>query len=127
MCDQSTNDNDERTQRGTHVRSWFDQHRRLAKLNLQAHQSAMARSDEYILEALLTFDKLGVVVHELLAIEAWKEVGASHDMAFDRRHYAGKLFCRVFVATRVRYSTLLSLTQDAAVSDTCLHSVSTKI
>ena len=54
--------------------SWFEQYRRLAKLNLQAHQSAMARSDEYVLEALLTFDKLGVVVHELLAIEAWKEV-----------------------------------------------------
>ncbi|CAM9224517.1 unnamed protein product, partial [Laminaria digitata] len=53
--------------------SWFDQYRRLAKLNLQAHQSAMARSDEYVLESLLTFDKLGVVVHELLAIEAWKE------------------------------------------------------
>ncbi|CAM9177148.1 unnamed protein product, partial [Hapterophycus canaliculatus] len=53
--------------------SWFEQHRRLAKLNLQAHQSAMARSDEYVLEALLTFEKLGVVVHELLAIEAWKE------------------------------------------------------
>lgn len=34
----------------------------------------MARSDEYVLESLLTFDKLGVVVHELLAIEAWKEV-----------------------------------------------------
>lgn len=54
--------------------SWFEQYRRLAKLNLQAHQSAMARSDEYVLESLLTFDKLGVVVHELLAIEAWKEV-----------------------------------------------------
>eukprot|EP00903_Cladosiphon_okamuranus_P017461 g16083.t1 len=53
--------------------SWFEQYRRLAKLNLQAHQSAMARSDEYVLEALLTFDKLSVVVHELLAIEAWKE------------------------------------------------------
>lgn len=37
----------------------------------------MARSDEYVLEALLTFDKLGVVVHELLAIEAWKEVRLS--------------------------------------------------
>jgi len=34
----------------------------------------MARSDEYVLEALMTFDKLGVVVHELLAIEAWREV-----------------------------------------------------
>lgn len=44
---------------------------------MQAHQSAMARSDEYVLEALLTFDKLSVVVHELLAIEAWKEVSAT--------------------------------------------------
>lgn len=60
--------------------SWFEQHRRLAKLNLQAHQSAMARSDEYVLEALLTFDKLSVVVHELLAIEAWKEVSARQDL-----------------------------------------------
>lgn len=60
--------------------SWFEQYRRLAKLNLQAHQSAMARSDEYVLEALLTFDKLGVVVHELLAIEAWKEVSARQDL-----------------------------------------------
>ena len=59
---------------GNDTDSWFEQYRRLAKLNLQAHQSAMARSDEYVLESLLTFDKLGVVVHELLAIEAWKEV-----------------------------------------------------
>lgn len=43
----------------------------------------MARSDEYVLEALLTFDKLGVVVHELLAIEAWKEVGDS------KQHWRG--------------------------------------
>lgn len=34
----------------------------------------MARTDEYVLEALLTFDKVGVLVHELLAIEVWKEV-----------------------------------------------------
>lgn len=61
--------------------SWFEQYRRLAKLNLQAHQSAMARSDEYVLEALLTFDKLGVVVHELLAIEAWNQVSSRQDLA----------------------------------------------
>ena len=44
----------------------------------------MARSDEYVLEALMTFDKLGVVVHELLAIEAWKEVsgGYTHSLGF---------------------------------------------
>lgn len=81
----------------------------MAKLNLQAHQSAMARSDEYVLEALLTFDKLGVVVHELLAIEAWKEVGAtsncSQNMAFNRPHYSGQPFC--CRKGTPRYSTLL--------------------
>lgn len=43
----------------------------------------MARSDEYVLEALLTFDKLKVVVHELLAMEAWKEVSErrSHNLS----------------------------------------------
>lgn len=61
--------------------SWFEQLRQLAKLNFQAHQSAMARSDEFILESLVTFDKLGVVVHELLAVEAWKEVSALKDSA----------------------------------------------
>lgn len=82
MRDTSTNVND--NERNWYAHSWFDQHRRLAKLNLQAHQSAMARSDEYVLEALLTFDKLGVVVHELLAIEAWKEVGVSQNRTFTR-------------------------------------------
>ncbi|CAM9208150.1 unnamed protein product [Chrysoparadoxa australica] len=52
---------------------WLEQHRRLVKLNLQAHQSAMARSDEFVLEALLTFDKVHDIVHELLLVEAWKE------------------------------------------------------
>ena len=54
--------------------AWLDQHQRIVKLNLQAHQSAMARSDEFVLEALQTFNKVGVLVHELLLIEAWKEV-----------------------------------------------------
>jgi zinc finger MYND domain-containing protein 10 len=54
--------------------AWLDQHQQIVKLNLQAHQSAMARSDEFVLEALQTFNKVGVLVHELLLIEAWKEV-----------------------------------------------------
>lgn len=52
---------------------WMEQHRRLEKLNLQAHHNAMTNSDEYVLESLLTFDKLGVIIHDLLLIEAWKE------------------------------------------------------
>lgn len=54
-------------------REWFAQHERLEKLNLQAHQNAQQNSDEFVMEAILTFDKMSVLIHELLAIEAWKE------------------------------------------------------
>lgn len=73
----------------------------------------MARSDEYVLEALLTFDKLGVVVHELLAIEAWKEVGASQDM-----HSLDRIILWVTIVLPHGYVILLWLTLGAAVSDT---------
>lgn len=52
---------------------WLEQHESIEKLNLQAHQNAMTNSDEYVLEALLTFDKIDVLIHDLLIIEAWKE------------------------------------------------------
>jgi hypothetical protein len=39
---------------------YLEQHRCLEKLNLQAHQNAMYNTDEYVLEAFLTFDKLKV-------------------------------------------------------------------
>jgi zinc finger MYND domain-containing protein 10 len=52
---------------------YFQQHQKLEKLNVQAHQSAMTNSDEYILESMLTFEKLDVLIHDLIVIEAWKE------------------------------------------------------
>ena len=52
---------------------WMEQHRRLEKLNLQAHQSAISNSEEFVLEAFLTFQKLDVLISELLIIETWKE------------------------------------------------------
>lgn len=52
---------------------WMEQHRKIEKLNLQAHQSALSNSDEFILEAIITFDKLDVLINELLIIEIWKE------------------------------------------------------
>lgn len=53
--------------------AWMEQHRRLEQLNLQAHQNAMTNSDEYVLEAFLTFEKLECLLHDLLTIEVWKE------------------------------------------------------
>lgn len=52
--------------------AWMKQHESLEQLNLQAHQSAQQGGDEYVLEALITFDKLKVLVHELLVVEAWR-------------------------------------------------------
>lgn len=54
-------------------KAWMEQHRRLESLNLQAHQSAMTNSDEYVVEAIVTFNKLEVLIHDLLIIEIWKE------------------------------------------------------
>ena len=51
----------------------MDQHRKLEKLNIQAHQNAMTNSDEFVLEAVLTFNKLDTLIHDLLLIETWKE------------------------------------------------------
>ena len=52
---------------------WMEQHRRIEKLNIQAHQSAASNNEEFVLEAILTFEKLDVLIHDLLLIEAWKE------------------------------------------------------
>ncbi len=53
--------------------SWMEQHRNLEKLNLQAHHNAASNSDEYVLEAFLTFNKLDVLIHDLILIDIWKE------------------------------------------------------
>jgi zinc finger MYND domain-containing protein 10 len=52
---------------------WMEQHRRLERLNLQAHQNAMSNSDEYIMEGFLTHDKMSTLLHDLISTEAWKE------------------------------------------------------
>lgn len=54
--------------------AWMAQHQRIEKLNLQAHQSAMTNSDEFVLESILTFDKIPVLLNDLLSIEAWKDL-----------------------------------------------------
>ena len=54
--------------------AWFDQHDALEQLNLQAHLNAQSHSDEFVKEALVTLDKVTVLVQELLV----GEVGAAH-------------------------------------------------
>ena len=52
---------------------YLQQHYMIEKLNIQAHQSAASNSEEYVLEALLTFNKIEVLIHNLILIETWKE------------------------------------------------------
>jgi len=49
--------------------AWLEQHEAVEALNLQAHLNAQAHADEFVKEALVSLDKLGVLVHELLVAE----------------------------------------------------------
>jgi hypothetical protein len=40
---------------------------------MQAHHNALTGGEEFVAEALVSFDKLGVLVHELCAVEVWRE------------------------------------------------------
>jgi hypothetical protein len=50
-----------------------EQHDALARLNVQTHASAQTASDDYVLSAFLTFDKLPTLLHDLLLSEAWRD------------------------------------------------------
>jgi hypothetical protein len=49
------------------------QHESIARLNLQSHQNAMSNSDEFVMENVITYDKMRTLVHELLVVEAWTD------------------------------------------------------
>ena len=49
------------------------QHEDLEKLNLQSHHNAVSNADEFVMEAVITHDKMATLVHELLAVEAWTD------------------------------------------------------
>ncbi|ETL90433.1 hypothetical protein F442_11290 [Phytophthora nicotianae P10297] len=51
---------------------WLEHHQAVEKLNLQAHQSAQRKQDNFVVESLLTFDKLPTVISNLLSLELWK-------------------------------------------------------
>jgi len=52
--------------------SWINQHCSIDRLNVQAHHSVANQTDEFVVEALMTFDKLPLLVHELVLMETWK-------------------------------------------------------
>ena len=54
-------------------RGWMKQREALERLNVQAHHNAVNNTDEFVKEFLISHDKILVLVHELLVVEAWKE------------------------------------------------------
>lgn len=52
---------------------WMSQHEFIEKLNMQAIISATSQTDEFIKELLITLEKIPVLIHELLAVELWKD------------------------------------------------------
>ncbi len=54
---------------------WLTQHNIFSKLNLQAHVNATTRSDEFVMESLVTFDKVKIILKEIISCNLWvKEV-----------------------------------------------------
>jgi len=51
---------------------WFSQSNILQKLNLQAHINALTRGEEFVMESFATFDKITVLIHEMVTSRVWK-------------------------------------------------------
>lgn len=54
------------TNRWNTQREWFEQ------LNLSAHHSAINNQDEFVVDKLMSHEKIPIVIHELLVIELFK-------------------------------------------------------
>jgi hypothetical protein len=52
-------------------RRWVEQHHSIERLNAQAHVNARNKSDPFVLESLITFEKLPTLIKMLVSAEAW--------------------------------------------------------
>nr|XP_020453738.1 zinc finger MYND domain-containing protein 10 [Monopterus albus] len=52
---------------------WFKQHEYIEKLNMQAILNASAMHDEFVKELLVSYEKIPVLVHEMILTEVWKQ------------------------------------------------------
>ncbi|XP_068451382.1 zinc finger MYND domain-containing protein 10 [Clinocottus analis] len=51
---------------------WFRQHAYIEKLNMQAIINASSMHDEFVKEFLVSYEKIPVLVHEMILVEIWK-------------------------------------------------------
>ncbi|VDD80744.1 unnamed protein product [Mesocestoides corti] len=52
---------------------WYKQHTYLDKLNMQAVVSARARSDEFVKEFIISHQKVGFLIRDLVSSELWRQ------------------------------------------------------
>jgi hypothetical protein len=83
---------------------WLLQHKALQQLNIQAHSNAQRNADPFVMEAVLTFNKLPVLLHELLVSEAW----SWRICPLIKSRVAGRNAMRAYFAVRLpfRFQTL---------------------
>jgi zinc finger MYND domain-containing protein 10 len=53
-------------------KDWFKQHESIDRLNIQAHVNALGGMDEFVMEQMVTADKISPLVMDLLVSETWK-------------------------------------------------------
>lgn len=52
---------------------WLEKHERVKQLTVQSVIQALSKREETVKEALITHDKLKVLVHDLILVELWRE------------------------------------------------------
>lgn len=97
-------------------KDWIAHHHATEKLNLQAHQSAQKKQDNFVVEALLTYQKLPTLVVNLLALELWKANVLPLLKCQDNDAASLRLYFIVRVLLIMLFSCVCALTVDLTVN-----------
>lgn len=87
--------------------------------DLQAHHNAATHSEEFVVELLVSLDKMGTLVQNLLVIEAWKQMVLPHL----KKHLANKVeptMSYIVLYHECAVANLLEVSAGCAVGALCL-------
>ena len=105
----------------------MQQHEALEKLNLQAHQSARCHTDEFVLEAFVTFDKLPCLIRDVVLVDCWIEhvLPLLIDDLVERRATMRAYFIRYHEATAINLLEVrVALFWEVGIREATAHSLS---
>ncbi|XP_067130962.1 zinc finger MYND domain-containing protein 10-like isoform X2 [Centruroides vittatus] len=85
---------------------WLQQHEHLVKLSMQAVKNVISREDEFIKEFFISYDKITVLIHELICVEVWKEK-VFYQLIKDRFEPTSNIFLYTVLYHEVTLVTLL--------------------